>query len=92
MDIQSVGNIYQKLSKANLHLLEGVYHRDVVFEDAAHRLEGYLHFPITFSPYTPMSFAVTSLSMTINKSEKLGFSLGRWIYNILSFKRVRRYL
>ena len=40
MDIQSVGNIYQKLSKANLHLLEGVYHQDVVFEDAAHRLEG----------------------------------------------------
>ncbi len=44
MDIQSVGNIYQKLSKANLHLLEGVYHRDVVFEDAAHRLEGYCTF------------------------------------------------
>lgn len=41
MDIQSVGIIYQKLSKANLHLLEGVYHQDVVFEDAAHRLEGW---------------------------------------------------
>ncbi|EGQ9919877.1 TPA: nuclear transport factor 2 family protein [Vibrio parahaemolyticus] len=40
MDIQSVGDIYQKLNKANLHLLKDVYHQDVVFEDSAHRLEG----------------------------------------------------
>ncbi|MEF1184637.1 nuclear transport factor 2 family protein [Vibrio sinaloensis] len=41
MNVESVGNIYQCLNKANLHLLEGVYHQDVVFEDAAHRLEGW---------------------------------------------------
>ncbi|CAM2974485.1 nuclear transport factor 2 family protein [Vibrio mytili] len=40
MDIQSVGDIYQKLNRSNLHLLNDVYHPDVVFEDAAHRLEG----------------------------------------------------
>lgn len=41
MDIKSVGDIYQQLSKANLHTLEDVYHPDVVFEDSAHRIEGW---------------------------------------------------
>ncbi|KJY83210.1 transcriptional regulator [Vibrio galatheae] len=41
MDVQSVGAVYQQLNKSNLHLLSGVYHQDVVFEDAAHRLEGW---------------------------------------------------
>lgn len=41
MDVESVGTIYQHLSKANLYLLDEVYHQDVVFEDAAHRLEGW---------------------------------------------------
>ncbi len=41
MDIASVGEIYQQLSKSNLHTLEPVYHKEVVFEDAAHRLEGW---------------------------------------------------
>lgn len=40
MDVQSVVNFYQKLNKSNLHLLAEVYHQEVVFEDAAHRLEG----------------------------------------------------
>ncbi|WP_417877094.1 nuclear transport factor 2 family protein [Vibrio sp.] len=40
MEIRSVVDVYQQLSKENLHLLEEVYHPDVVFEDAAHRLEG----------------------------------------------------
>ncbi len=40
MEIGSVVEVYQKLDKHNLHLLEEVYHPDVVFEDAAHRLEG----------------------------------------------------
>lgn len=40
MNVESVGQIYQQLSKDNLHLLNGVYHKDVVFEDSAHRLQG----------------------------------------------------
>ncbi len=40
MEISSVVDIYQKLDKDNLHLLEDLYHPDVVFEDAAHRLVG----------------------------------------------------
>ncbi|WP_165311714.1 nuclear transport factor 2 family protein [Vibrio ziniensis] len=40
MDIQVVAQFYQKLDKSNLHLLAEVYHHDVVFEDAAHRIEG----------------------------------------------------
>lgn len=41
MDVQSVGKFYQQLSKSNLHLLSQVYHNDVIFEDAAHRIEGF---------------------------------------------------
>lgn len=41
MNVESVGLIYERLSKTNLHLLNEVYHQDVVFEDAAHRLEGW---------------------------------------------------
>ncbi|EGU32244.1 putative transcriptional regulator [Vibrio ichthyoenteri ATCC 700023] len=41
MDVAAVGSIYQQLNKSNLYLLDDVYHRDVVFEDAAHRLEGW---------------------------------------------------
>lgn len=41
MDVASVGAIFGQLNKHNLHLLESVYHQNVVFEDAAHRLEGW---------------------------------------------------
>ncbi|SEG40656.1 nuclear transport factor 2 family protein [Vibrio hangzhouensis] len=41
MNIEAVSEVYQKLNKHNLHLLEGLYHEDVVFEDSAHRLEGW---------------------------------------------------
>jgi limonene-1,2-epoxide hydrolase len=41
MDIDQVSQTYQKLSKDNLHLLEHIYHQDVVFEDSAHRFEGW---------------------------------------------------
>ncbi|MDN3609673.1 nuclear transport factor 2 family protein [Vibrio ostreicida] len=41
MDVESVGHIYQQLNKNNLHLLHDVYHNDVIFEDGAHRLEGW---------------------------------------------------
>ncbi len=40
MEISTVVDMYQKLDKHNLHLLADVYHPDVVFEDAVHRLEG----------------------------------------------------
>ena len=41
MDVQSVGEFYQQLSKSNLHLLSQIYHNEVLFEDAAHRIEGF---------------------------------------------------
>ncbi|MBA5762569.1 nuclear transport factor 2 family protein [Vibrio sp. 404] len=41
MDIAAVGSVYQQLNKSNLHLLNDLYHPNVVFEDAAHRLEGW---------------------------------------------------
>ncbi|WP_070963027.1 nuclear transport factor 2 family protein [Vibrio sonorensis] len=41
MDVAQVGEVYQKLDKNNLHRLDAVYHDKVVFEDAAHRLEGW---------------------------------------------------
>ncbi|MBU2897852.1 nuclear transport factor 2 family protein [Vibrio hepatarius] len=41
MDVQAVGEVYQQLNKSNLHLLSDVYHKEVVFEDAAHKLEGW---------------------------------------------------
>jgi len=41
MDVKAVGEIYQRLNKSNLHLLSGVYHQEIVFEDAVHRIEGW---------------------------------------------------
>lgn len=41
MDVHTVGQVYQQLNKSNLHLLSDVYHQEVIFEDAAHRLEGW---------------------------------------------------
>jgi hypothetical protein len=41
MYVEGVSQVYQQLTKSNLHLLADVYHSDVVFEDAAHRLEGW---------------------------------------------------
>lgn len=41
MDVANVAAIYQQLNKSNLHLLNDVYHQNVVFEDAAHRLQGW---------------------------------------------------
>ena len=40
MEIGTVVDLYHKLDKHNLHLLNEVYHPEVVFEDSAHRLEG----------------------------------------------------
>ncbi|WP_428773442.1 nuclear transport factor 2 family protein [Vibrio sp.] len=41
MDISKFGKIYQQLDDSKLHTLEKVYHPNVVFEDAAHRIEGW---------------------------------------------------
>ncbi len=41
MDVKSVAQIYSQLSKENLHLLRQVYHDNVIFEDPAHRIEGW---------------------------------------------------
>ncbi len=40
MDIQKVAQLYRQLDKTNLDSLAEIYHSDVVFEDAAHRIEG----------------------------------------------------
>lgn len=41
MDVQTVAQFYAQLNKHNLHTLQDIYHDDIVFEDAAHRIEGY---------------------------------------------------
>lgn len=41
MDVQHVAQFYQQLDKSQLHRLIEIYHPDVVFEDAAHRIEGF---------------------------------------------------
>ncbi|MGD8171507.1 nuclear transport factor 2 family protein [Vibrio sp. TRT 21S02] len=40
MDISEVGRLYQQLDKSSLFLLKDIYHQNIVFEDAAHRLVG----------------------------------------------------
>ncbi len=41
MDIHTVARFYSELNKDNLNRLEEIYHSNVVFEDAAHRIESY---------------------------------------------------
>lgn len=41
MDVKSVAQVYSQLSKENLHSLRLVYHDHVIFEDPAHRIEGW---------------------------------------------------
>ncbi|ENJ7185291.1 nuclear transport factor 2 family protein [Vibrio fluvialis] len=42
MDVQTVARFYSQLNKHNLHTLQDIYHQDIVFEDAAHRIEGFI--------------------------------------------------
>ncbi len=62
MEIGSVVDIYHKLDKHNLHLLEELYHPDIVFEDAAHRLEGraalYEYFQSLYTNVTRCDFVI----------------------------------
>lgn len=41
MNVETVADVYQKLSKETLGSLTQIYHQDVVFEDSAHRLDGW---------------------------------------------------
>jgi len=41
MDIHTVARFYSELNKDNLSRFEEIYHSSIVFEDAAHRIEGY---------------------------------------------------
>ncbi|GAM54840.1 putative transcriptional regulator [Vibrio ishigakensis] len=41
MNVEIVADVYQKLSKETLESLTQIYHQDVVFEDSAHRLDGW---------------------------------------------------
>ena len=63
MNIETVGKVYQQLSKHNLAMLENVYHDDVVFEDAAHTLEGWsalsAYFDSLYSNVTSCDFDIT---------------------------------
>ncbi|PMH46765.1 transcriptional regulator [Vibrio sp. 10N.286.49.B3] len=40
MNISSVANFYQTLSKDTVHRLDEIYHTDIIFEDAAHKISG----------------------------------------------------
>lgn len=41
MNVETVAHFYSKLNKHNLHTLQDIYHTNIVFEDAAHRIEGF---------------------------------------------------
>ncbi len=41
MDISTVSQVYSKLSKENLHSLSQIYHQEVIFEDSAHKINGW---------------------------------------------------
>ncbi|GEA49927.1 MULTISPECIES: nuclear transport factor 2 family protein [Vibrio] len=41
MNIDTVADVYQSLSKDTLHSLTRIYHQDVIFEDSAHKLNGW---------------------------------------------------
>ncbi|CAM4028123.1 nuclear transport factor 2 family protein [Vibrio neonatus] len=41
MSIDSVADVYQKLTKETLSDLTQIYHQDVIFEDAVHKLNGW---------------------------------------------------
>ncbi len=62
MEISSVVEVYQKLDKHNLQLLDEIYHPDVIFEDAAHRLEGrvalYDYFQSLYTNVTRCDFLI----------------------------------
>ncbi|WP_038181772.1 nuclear transport factor 2 family protein [Vibrio rhizosphaerae] len=40
MDVQTVALFYAQLNKHNLNTLHDIYHDEIVFEDAAHRMKG----------------------------------------------------
>lgn len=64
MNVEQIGEIYKQLDAENLHLIEVAYHDDVVFEDAAHRLEGrselYDYFKSLYSNVKRCSFNISS--------------------------------
>ncbi|OBT15933.1 transcriptional regulator [Vibrio sp. UCD-FRSSP16_10] len=41
MNVDTVADVYQRLNKNTLDSLKQIYHPDVVFEDAAHQLNGW---------------------------------------------------
>ena len=75
MDVQSVGEFYQQLSKSNLHLLSQVYHDDVLFEDAAHRIEGFVALHKYFEALAKMLDGVILRYPKLSRPETLGFNL-----------------
>ncbi|MDF4396056.1 nuclear transport factor 2 family protein, partial [Vibrio parahaemolyticus] len=42
MDVHTVAQFYSQLNKHNLETLQEIYHPNIVFEDAAHRIEGFV--------------------------------------------------
>ncbi len=40
MDISTVADFYQRLGKNNLNELENIYHKQVIFQDPAHEING----------------------------------------------------
>lgn len=71
MDVKQVGEIYQQLTKDTLYLLDDIYHEQVVFEDAAHRLEGW---PALSGYFQSLYTNVTNCSFHIHDSLQSGDS------------------
>jgi limonene-1,2-epoxide hydrolase len=71
MSIERVAEVYQQLTKDNLHLLETIYHPQVVFEDAAHKLEGW---PALDEYFHSLYTNVTDCRFDIHETQQAGDS------------------
>ncbi|GAA5645177.1 nuclear transport factor 2 family protein [Vibrio proteolyticus] len=69
MDVETVGRVYNQLNKQTLHLLRDIYHEEVVFEDAAHRLHG---LPALHDYFDSLYANVTRCEFSISDQQQIG--------------------
>ncbi|MBF9000807.1 nuclear transport factor 2 family protein [Vibrio nitrifigilis] len=69
MDVQSVAEFYQQLGKSNLNTLSQIYHPDIVFEDAAHQINGLSSLEHYFEQ---LYLNVTGCRFTIHEAHQTG--------------------
>ncbi|TXZ05808.1 nuclear transport factor 2 family protein [Vibrio mimicus] len=68
MDVQHVAQFYQALDKSQLHRLVEIYHPNVVFEDAAHRIEG---LPALYQYFLNLYENVQACTFTVHEQHSI---------------------